>query len=287
MAEWIKLSTGMFENRKIKQIEVAPNGKKILLLWVRLLCLAGSINDGGEIYIAAGKPYTVEGLAVELNEAKALVKKALELFEDYGMISYNANGCIVLTGWEKHQNVEGLDRIKEQNRERVRRYRQSKCNADVTDNNEEKVTPCNVTSNVTETPEVTPCNVTETLQVTPCSITVTPQNKNKNKNKRESSSIRITTATTTRNNNNNIIGDPAVAAAAEAIKFWADNTGQFGEVVRSDIADLVAQYGDTFVIEAMRQAIRQNKLKISYVAGAARGIASGEDTRPKKEPMPF
>ena len=42
MAEvkWIKLSTELFNNRKIKQIECLPEGNAVIVMWVKLLCLA-------------------------------------------------------------------------------------------------------------------------------------------------------------------------------------------------------------------------------------------------------
>jgi predicted phage replisome organizer len=250
----------MFDNRKIKQIEVAPKGKQMLLLWVRLICLAGAINDGGLVYVTAGVPYTLDGLAVELKESKALVKKALDLFQSFNMVSYDSNNCLLLNGWEEHQNVTGLERIREQNRLRKQKQRERDKSQNVTEEN---------------------CASHEMSRDVHTEITQQNKNKNKNKNKNN-----ITTTTTTNSiltGGQYVNGNPAVVAAAEAIKFWSDNTGQFGEVIKSDIADLVAQYGNTFVIEAMKQSIRQNKLKISYVIGAAKGMASGEDTRKSRQ----
>ena len=53
MAEvkWIKLSSNIFDNTKIKQIEVLPDGDTIIVIWVKLLCLAGNINDNGFVYL--------------------------------------------------------------------------------------------------------------------------------------------------------------------------------------------------------------------------------------------
>lgn len=124
MADWVKLSTNMFDNKKIKQIEVAPKGKQILLLWVRLICLAGTINDGGKIYITKGVPYTNKALAIELNESVPVVDAAMKLFAEYKMIDFADDHSFCLTGWEKHQNVEGLEKIREQNRLRKQRQRE-------------------------------------------------------------------------------------------------------------------------------------------------------------------
>lgn len=123
--EWIKVSTGMFDtSRKIKQIELMKNGDSILVIWLKLLLLAGNINDGGAIYITEDKPYDLTSLAGELRRPSALVKQALDVFEDYGMIENTEQGFIYLTSWEKYQSVEKLDIIREQNRERKRRQRE-------------------------------------------------------------------------------------------------------------------------------------------------------------------
>lgn len=143
--KWIKVSTDIWNNKKIKQIESLKNGDTYIVIWMKLLTLAGTINDNGYIYVTPDIPFTDKGLSVELNKPVKIVNEAIELFEDYGMIDIE-DGYIVLTGWEKYQNVEGLDKIREQTKERVKRYRQRKSNAG-----------CNVTSNA----DVTHGNATD------------------------------------------------------------------------------------------------------------------------------
>ena len=59
---WIKLAADIFDNRKIRQIEALPDGDAIIVIWLKLLCLAGTINDGGLIYFTREIPYTEEHL---------------------------------------------------------------------------------------------------------------------------------------------------------------------------------------------------------------------------------
>ena len=49
MAEvkWIKMATNIWDNRKIVQIESLPDGDTIIVIWLKLLCLAGTTNDSG------------------------------------------------------------------------------------------------------------------------------------------------------------------------------------------------------------------------------------------------
>ena len=121
---WVRLSTRMFENRKIKHLLSQPKGADLTLLWVRLLCLAGTINDNGRVYVTSKVTYTPQTLAVDTGVALAVVKKAWELFQDLEMIEITEEGYIEILGWEKHQNVTGLEKIREQNRLRKQKQRQ-------------------------------------------------------------------------------------------------------------------------------------------------------------------
>lgn len=114
--KWIKVATSMFEtNRKIKQIELMPEGDTILVIWLKLLLLAGNVNDGGAIYITPEIPYTEEMLANELRRPITTVRMALTVFENFGMIS-TKKGVIRLTSWEKYQSVDKLAELREKNR---------------------------------------------------------------------------------------------------------------------------------------------------------------------------
>lgn len=118
MAEvkWIKVSTDMFNaNRKIKQIELMPEGDTILVIWLKLMLLAGMVNDGGSIYITPEIPYTDEMLANELRRPLTTVKLALSTFERFGMIRI-VDDILQLSSWEKYQSVDKLSDLREYNR---------------------------------------------------------------------------------------------------------------------------------------------------------------------------
>ena len=118
--EWIRLYVNIFDtSRKIKRIENRKDGDTYLVIWFKLLCMAGAINDGGAIYITPEVPFDEGELADELKKHPAKVKAALAIFERYGMIQRDEAGFILISSWEKYQNVEGLERIREQNRKRV------------------------------------------------------------------------------------------------------------------------------------------------------------------------
>ena len=144
--KWIKVSTDMFNSsRKIKQIAVMPEGDSILVIWLKLLLLAGNINDGGAIYLTPEIPYTEEMLANELRRPLTTVRMALSIFEHFAMIEI-VDGIIYLSSWKKYQSIDKLAEIREQTRQRVAKHRQKKLTE-----------ARNVTSNVT----VTHCNALE------------------------------------------------------------------------------------------------------------------------------
>ncbi|MBR5593920.1 MAG: phage replisome organizer N-terminal domain-containing protein [Bacteroidaceae bacterium] len=121
--KWIKVSTSMFSgNRKIKQIEVMPEGDTILVIWLKLLLLAGNVNDHGAIYITPEIPYTEEMLANELCRPLTTVRLALSVFEQFGMIEIIDN-VYYLSSWEKYQSTDKLAEMREYNREAQRRSR--------------------------------------------------------------------------------------------------------------------------------------------------------------------
>lgn len=145
--QWIKLYTGMFStSRKVKQIEHMNDGDTILIIWFKLLCLAGDINDGGTIYITSDIPYDIEMLSNELRRPPDIVEKALVIFEQFDMIQRNDDGFIWLLGWEKYQNIDKLAEIREKARKRVAKCREKKVSSQ---------------GNVTVTLPVTPCNAVE------------------------------------------------------------------------------------------------------------------------------
>lgn len=121
--KWVKLTTDMFDNRKIKYLRKLPEGNNIVLIWVMLLTMAGRCNSGGMIFITENIPYTPKMLADELDFEEVTVVLALEALERLDMILTD-NGVFTIAGWEEYQNIEGMDKIRVQNRERKRLQRE-------------------------------------------------------------------------------------------------------------------------------------------------------------------
>ncbi|SIT91544.1 phage replisome organizer N-terminal domain-containing protein [Edaphobacillus lindanitolerans] len=124
--KWIKLSTQMFEDEKIRLIEQMPDADTILIIWVKLLSQAGKTNANGYIYLSENIPYTDEMLATIFNRPLSTVRLALKVFSDFGMIECDDEQFISITNWGKHQSLQGLEKVREQTRERVARHREKK-----------------------------------------------------------------------------------------------------------------------------------------------------------------
>lgn len=121
--KWIKLATGIFDNRKIRQIESMPDGDSIIIIWVKLLCLAGEINDCGMVYFTREIPYTDQMLAQQFNRPLTTIQMALHTFQQFGMIELIDN-ILHISNWEKYQSVDRLAEIREYNRLAKRKSRE-------------------------------------------------------------------------------------------------------------------------------------------------------------------
>ena len=132
--KWIKLSIDIFSNRKIRMISKMTDGDAIIVTWLRLLVMAGELNDGGAVYFTQGKPYTEEQFSLLMDKPRETIALALRTFEAYGMISYDDDKVMHIVNWEKYQSTDKLAEIREQNRERQQRFRDKNRDSNVTDN---------------------------------------------------------------------------------------------------------------------------------------------------------
>lgn len=113
--KWIKLTTDMFDNRKIKHLRKLPEGNSIVLIWVMLLTMAGRCNAGGMIFLTENIPYTPKMLADELDFEENTVLLALNALEQMNMVVTD-RGYFKIAGWNEHQNIEGMEKIRESKR---------------------------------------------------------------------------------------------------------------------------------------------------------------------------
>lgn len=121
--KWIKITTDIFNDEKIQLIESMPECDTILVIWFKLLALAGKSNNNGLVMISDKVPYTKDMLVTLFRRKKTVVELALHTFTQFGMIEILDNDMILVSNWEKHQNVKGLESIREQNRIRQKKHR--------------------------------------------------------------------------------------------------------------------------------------------------------------------
>ncbi|MBC2114736.1 DnaD domain protein [Listeria innocua] len=149
--QWIKLSVNMFDDEKIKLLEKMPEGNQMLIVWIRLLALAGKTNDKGRIYLNENVPYTEDMLATLFNRDVGIIRVTLHTLQSFGMIQKTENGLIEIENWEKHQNVDGMERVREQTRKRVEKHREAMRQNRIASGDSKGNKECNVTSSVTVT----------------------------------------------------------------------------------------------------------------------------------------
>ena len=141
--KWIKITTDIFDDEKICLIDALPDHDAILVIWFKILALAGKHNRNGLLMMSDKVHYTDEMLATIFRRPLNTVRMALGIFEQFGMVEI-IDGIIALPNWEKHQNIDGMEKIKTQTRNRVARYREKQknlalgnvtCNVTVTESN--------------------------------------------------------------------------------------------------------------------------------------------------------
>ena len=120
--KWIKICTDIFDDEKIVLIESMPEADGIIVIWFKLLCMAGKQNNGGIFMLNDKIAYTDDMLAHIFRRPLATVRLALKTFESFGMIEIVDN-VVTIPKWQKHQSLDVLDKVRAQNQKRVAAYR--------------------------------------------------------------------------------------------------------------------------------------------------------------------
>lgn len=227
--KWIKITTDIFDDEKICLIDALPDPDAILVIWFKILTLAGKHNSNGLLTMTDKVHYTDEMLATIFRRPLNTVRMAIGVFEQFGMIEI-IDGIISLPNWEKHQNVDGMEKIKEQTRNRVAKYRKKQKNLALG----------NVTGNVT----VTDGNALEE-----------DKDKDKDKNKK-----RITTTTT-----NSSGGQENILEL-----FQSEFRRLLSGFEIEEINHLLNENDVDLVKEALKTAINSGKPNIKYIGGILR-----------------
>ncbi len=120
--KWIKITTDVFDDDKILLIESLPEADSIIVIWFKLLCLAGKQNNSGVFIMGERIAYTDQMLATIFRRKEATVQLALQTFEQFGMIE-RIDGVITIPNWGKHQNLDQIESKKEYMKKYMQEYR--------------------------------------------------------------------------------------------------------------------------------------------------------------------
>ena len=254
MVSWIRLETNLFDNPKIQMLSNLPKGDSYVSFWVRLLCMAGKLNNGGYVYVAENAAYTPQLLAAITGKPVALVKTMLKTMQELHMIDIDSNGIIYIIGWNEHQNTSGLEKIREQTRERTRLYRERKKQS--------------VTSN---SGDASQC-VTSDATSDGGDDKVTQQNKNNKENKN------------IENNNSLSFSLSCHGVTQNVTQLYEQKIGAINANVAEQLADLLEQYGEERVVNGIRIAHARRARNIGYVAKC---VENPIPEQKKAEEMPF
>lgn len=143
--KWIKLKVGMFDGMSFKKIKKAKIGgesfrDKLTAVWFELMDFAGRCNHDGAFISPREIPfYELSDIATMIDREEEEVRVCMAFFIKEGMISV-VDDVYMLSNWSEYQNVDGLEKIKEQNRLRQAKFKQK-----------QKMLIGNVTDNVTVT----------------------------------------------------------------------------------------------------------------------------------------
>lgn len=121
--KWIKIVTDIFDDEKMLLIESLPSADSLIVIWFKLLCLAGKNNNSGVFLLNDRIPYTDEMLSSIFRRDVNTVRLALKTFEDFGMIEV-VEGVITIPNWGKHQTLDRLEKKTEYMKKYMRDYRQ-------------------------------------------------------------------------------------------------------------------------------------------------------------------
>ena len=113
--KWIKITTDIFDDEKVLMIESMPSADSIIVIWFKLLVLAGKQNNSGVFILNNRIAYTDEMLASIFRRDIGLVRMALRTFEQFDMIEI-VDDVITIPNGGKHQTLDSYEKKKERDR---------------------------------------------------------------------------------------------------------------------------------------------------------------------------
>lgn len=267
--KWIKITTSMFEDEKLKLIDAMPERDTIHYVWIRLLVQAGKTNAGGMIFLNENIPYTEEMLSTIFNRPVNSIRFALDTLKKFAMIIVDDKNLIKIKNWDRYQNIEGMERVRAQSRLRMKKLREKQKKIKAQEESEEAEI-----SNVT---------------VTQCDVTVTEQKERERKNIEEEIEVEkrekvkkdeIVNGVQLRLDEDNE-EEKITEDAIKVLGYYENLTGIVGVFNLAALKTAITVHGKEHLIEAIEKAIEVNKVNMTYINGILRNWV--KEGYPKRE----
>ena len=101
---WLKLKKDFFKRHDMQIIESMPNGKDYLLFYLKLLC--ESIDHEGNLRFSENIPYNEQMLATITNTNVDVVRQAIKIFSELGMMDVLDDGTYFMNEVNKLMGSE-------------------------------------------------------------------------------------------------------------------------------------------------------------------------------------
>lgn len=117
---WLKLKRDFFKRGDIQIIEALPNGKDYILFYLKLLC--ESVDNNGQLRFSEQIPYNEQMLSTITNTNVDIVRSAIKIFTELGMMEILDDGTFFMnevermlgseTYWAKQKRIQKSNKNK-------------------------------------------------------------------------------------------------------------------------------------------------------------------------------
>ena len=121
--QWLKIYTDIFDNEKIKKLLKNRDGDTYCRVWFQLLTLAAKSNQNGAILLGENIPMTIDDLARIMSKTVNKLTKVIQQLCNLNMIIVK-NDTIYIKNWDIYQSADKLEKMRADNRNRQREYRE-------------------------------------------------------------------------------------------------------------------------------------------------------------------
>ena len=139
-SKWIKLNIDMFDRWQIKELRSLPEGDTALVVYMYLLMQAVRSNQGGVLVFNEHIPITTTSIANQLGIKERTVEMAIQALISLELLT-DIDGILNIVGMDEYIYADPNDLIRQQNRERQKRFRDKHKQALIEDKSDSAVIP--------------------------------------------------------------------------------------------------------------------------------------------------